>query len=204
MNSHVTCTRARDRKKMAAFLHDLIFGVGGTGTSEPSPRWYPFSAAVEGKVYLYGGRTGDFLKETTTLKTTVHTFDGYLEQWEKIGTWGYSPPGLYRGACASTGHHLYVYGGFDGNQDTGSLHRLDTWTLMWTQLHQSANADPMHKRNCGMVSHGKELILFGGFGLQSNHTQPGAEYDGGYTNELHSFKLKESKGMYNEGAWGRG
>ena len=166
--------------------------------AEPSPRWGQLSAPVEGKVYLYGGRTRDFLKEQNKLASAVHAFDGYLEQWEEVRAEGPPPPGLYRGACASAGHHLYVYGGFDGNKRKGFLHQLDTRTSTWTEL--AGPGDPMHKIGCGMVSHGEELVLFGGFGVPSSHTQPGAEFikDGnystnGYTNELHKFDLKEGE-----------
>ena len=126
--------------------------------------------------------------------------DRYLEQWEEVRAEGPPPPGLYRGACASAGHHLYAYGGTDGNQLKGSLHQLDTRTSTWTQLDTSAG--PMRKSNCGMVSHGEDLILFGGYGVPSAPTQPGAEfikdgnYASGWTNELHRFNLKEGEGVY--------
>ena len=49
-----------------------------------------------------------------------------------------------------------------------------------------------------MVAYGNKLVLFGGYGIPSGPTQPGAEFvkntsftDGrGWTNELHSFDLK--------------
>ena len=167
--------------------------------AEPSPRWGHLSAPVEGKVYLYGGRTRDFLKEKTELVSTMYTFDGYLKQWEEVRAEGPPPPGLYRAACASAGHHLYVYGGYDGNQHSDCLHRLDTKTSTWTQL--AAGSDlggPMCKSNSGMVSHGEELVLFGGYGNIPRHIQPGAKFikrewgaDAGFTNELHQFKEGE-------------
>ena len=167
--------------------------------AEPSPRWGPLSAPVEGKVYLYGGRTRDFLKEQNKLASAVHAFDGYLEQWEEVRAEGPPPPGLYRGACASAGHHLYVYGGEDDTQYKGCLHQLDTRTSTWTQL--AGPGGPMCKSRCGMVSHGEELVLFGGLGAPPSHTQPGAEFIKypnstiGYTNELHKFDLKEGEGV---------
>lgn len=121
----------------------------------------------------------------------------YLEQWEEVIAKGPSPPGLYNGSCSSVGHHLYVYGGTDGNQPKHSLYELNTTTSTWTQLGTSAG--PMAKINCGMVSHGEDLVLFGGFGVPSAPTQPGAEFIesvkyAAWSNELHRFNLKEGEG----------
>ena len=54
-----------------------------------------------------------------------------------------------------------------------------------------------------MVTYGNMLILFGGYGYPSGPTQPGAEFKkdskftggAGWTNELHTFDLKEGEGM---------
>ena len=85
----------------------------GAGFSELSPRWGQFSAVVEGKFCVYGGRTKDFLQ-------------------------------------------------------------LDTRTWTWKQL---SSTGPMRKVGCGMVAHGSNLVLFGGYGIPSGPTQPGAEFE---------------------------
>ena len=77
---------------------------------------------------------------------------------------------------------------------TGSLHCLDTRTLMWRKL---ASAGPMKKRQSGMITYGNQLLLFGGYGVPSGPIQPGSQLvldsrctDGsGWTNELHMFDL---------------
>ena len=172
----------------------------GAGFSEPSPRWGQFSAVVEGKLCVYGGRTKDFLKEKSGLASSVHSFDGLLESWYSEDTGGVPPPaGLYIGACASAGHHVYVYGGYDGSAPQGSLHQLDTRTRTWKQL---SSTGPMRKTACRMVSYGSNLVLFGGYGIPSGPTQPGAEFvkwskytDGsGWTNELHTFDVIKGEG----------
>ena len=48
---------------------------------EPSPRWGHCSAAVDGKMYMWGGRTKEFDKEKT-LYSTLHIFDPFMESWE--------------------------------------------------------------------------------------------------------------------------
>ena len=170
----------------------------GGGFSEPSPRWGHFSAGVGEQLYLWGGRTKDFVKENVLSRRT-HSWDPVLECWQHKECSGLLPPALYAGACASIAHHLYLYGGHDGSADRDSLYQLDTKSLEWQQL---SSAGPMKKYGCGMVAYGNKLVLFGGYGIPSGPTQPGAEFvkdtkftDGaGWTNELHSFDLE--KGVF--------
>ena len=162
---------------------------------EPSPRWGHYSALVEEKFCVWGGRTKDFLHGKSELASSVHCFHPLLEFWDvnKIG--GVPPPGLYLGACASAGHHVYLYGGTDGSHRQSSLHQLDTRSWTWKQL---SSAGPMKKSSCGVVAHDSKLVSFGGYGVP---TQPGAEFiknsrftDGrGWTNEVHTFDLKEGE-----------
>ena len=170
------------------------------GFSEPSPRFGHLSAVVEGKLCVYRGRTKDFLKEKSGLASSVHSFDGLLESWSSEDTGGdVPPPGLHDGACAYSGHHVYVYGGYDGSAHQGSLHQLDTRTWTWKQL---SSTGPMRKAGCKMVAYDSNLVLFGGYGIPSGPTQPGAEFvkyskytDGsGLTNELHTFDLIKGEG----------
>ena len=170
----------------------------GSGFSEPSPRFAHFSAVVEGQVYAYGGRTKDFKKERSCLASTVHFFNLWRESWQERRPKGISPLGLHGGACASAGHHVYFYGGFDGTERHGSLHQLNTSTLTWSIL---STTGPMMKSRCRMINHDNQLLLFGGYGIPSGPTQPGAEFvknvnnpDGrGWTNALHTFCLNEGE-----------
>ena len=149
---------------------------------------------------MWGGFTRDFLKGKSELASSVHCFHPLLEFWDvnKIG--GVPPPGLYLGACASAGHHVYLYGGCDISHYYSSLHQLDTRSWTWKQL---SSAGPMKKESCGVVAHDSKLVLFGGYGFPSGPTQPGAEFikssrftDGrGWTNEVHTFDLKEGEGV---------
>ena len=165
----------------------------GAGFSEPTPRWGQFSAVVEEKPCIFGGRTRGFLKEKSAIATCVHSFDLFQESWSEDKCSGVSPPGLYWGACASVGHHVYVYGGFDGLAGHSSLHQLDTRTWTWKQL---SDTGPSW---CGMIAYDSRLVFFGGFGPSFGPTQPGAEFtkrgDGnmGWTNELQIFDLKEGE-----------
>lgn len=173
------------------------------GFSEPARRWGHLSAPVEGRICMLGGCT------ESEPSPTLHVFDFYLEAWREfeVTADGPSPPpGLYEGASTSSGQHVFIYGGHDGVCFQGSLYELDISTLKWHQLAAtSAGHGPMRKRSCGMVCHHDLLILFGGFGFQSGPTQLGAKFvkceeytDGrGWSNELHTFSLKEGEKVYN-------
>ena len=157
---------------------------------------------IEGKLHVWGGLSWDFVRHKVSLKdhtSTVFNFDSYLETWSHLNAGGTPPSGLYGCACASAGHYLYTFGGGDSdNKYTGSLHQLNTRTSMWTEL---AKDGPMKKAFSAMVVYNNQLILFGGDGIPSGPIQPGAEFivdsnytDGsGWTNEMHSFDLKEGE-----------
>ena len=159
-------------------------------------------APVEGKLHVWGGFSIDLETGKVSLKdhtSTVLTFDSYLETWSHLNAGGTPPSGLYSCACASAGHYLYTFGGGGSNSKyTGSLHQLDTRTSMWTEL---AKDGPMKKANSAMVVYNNHLILFAGYGIPSGPIQPGSEFildrkatDGsGWTNEMHSFDLKEGE-----------
>ena len=170
-----------------------------TMEGEPSPRWGHHSALVEEKFCVWGGRTKDFLQEKSELESSVHCFDPLLEFWDESSSGVPSPVLLYPGACASAGHHVYLYGGHDRSRLQSSLHQLDTRSWTWKQL--SSACGPMRKQGCGMVAHDSKLVLFGGYGIPSGPTQPGAEFikdsrftgGAGWTNEVHTFDLKEGE-----------
>ena len=171
----------------------LVFGrVSINMSAEPSPRHSHFSAAVEGELLLWGGRTENFSKEKRVLASSVHRFNPVQESWAEQKCSGPPPSALYDGACASAGHHFYFYGGEDGREKQCSLYQLDVSSMACKQL---SSAGPSRKTGCGMVTYGKTLVLFGGRGDPSGPTQPGAQWDSGRTNELHTFELEEGEGV---------
>ena len=189
---------------MASIVSSLF---GQTKLYEPSPRFHHGAAPAGGRCYLWGGRVQDFSQSgRRKLASTIEIFDPYLETWEKHPTRGVPPtgeppPGLYGGACTSLLDSLYWFGGRDGSYYYNSLHRLDTTTLEWRELQPLNQADgPMRKHGCGMVSFLQDrLAMFGGYGIPTGPTQPGAMFtkdtdftDGsGLSNELHVFNITE-------------
>lgn len=126
------------------------------------------------------------------------SFNLYLESWADHQYSGVPPSDRFQGgACTSSGHHLYLYGGIEQN----TLYQLDTKVRKWKQL---SAAVPMKSTGCGMITYDSKIVLFGGYGAQSGTTQPGAEFirsgQGafGWTNELHIFDLKKGEEGHHE------
>ena len=170
---------------------------------EPTPRFSHGAASVRGRCYLWGGVVPDFSESgRRKLVSTIEIFDPYLETWENHSTTGIPPPGLYHGACTSLLDSLYWFGGYDhGRSYYNSLHRLDTTTLEWRELHPLNHADgPMRKIWCGMVSFSQDqLAVFGGCCIPTSPIQPGATIivdpfvsERGWTNEFHVFDITRS------------
>ena len=137
--------------------------------AEPSPRVFHFSAAIEDKLYVWGGGGGLGKSDSETWNT--NTFEGP------------HPLGIRWGACASAGHHLYTYGGCDEGGDVqGTLHLLDTRSRRWKLI--SSEGAPMRKTGSKMIIYDSNIVVFGGF------------ENSGETNELHTFNLKEGERLH--------
>ena len=183
----------------------VAFFIGGWGSfkmalyDEPSPRFGPFFSSVDEQIYIWGGYTKKFSTSRGEKIVSIESFDFYLETWTEKKTKGDPPPWLYAGACASSGHIIYTYGGTDGQSDYGSLHEFNTRTSSWRELAPHSADSPMKKYLYGMVVWGEKCVLFGGYGIPSGPTQSGADFvsstDGsGWTNEMHTFDLKKGEG----------
>ena len=159
-----------------------------TSLSEPSPRSHYFSAAIHRHLFVYGG----FLEEGDS---ELHSFSLDREQWWRTATTGqHPPPRLRDGTCISASNYIYLFGGFDGLSRYNNLYKLDynKWTLLSTIGDTNA---PVAKRGCGMVYYEGAIIIVGGYcGLPTGPTQPGAEYNEGFTNEIHQYNLEEGEG----------
>ena len=173
-------------------------------SAEPPPRYSHFSAAFKREFCVYGG---DLCLGINELPTTLHVFSSDAEKWKVTETSGvnFLPPQLLSdGACASSDHHMYIYGGafFDvtaGSEFYSSLFKLDATSLQWSELSRPGGKEaPMAKRACQMVYCNNKLVLFGGcFDQRKVPTRPGAEYKRSigyiFTNELHTFDLDEGE-----------
>ena len=174
---------------------------------EPAARWQHVSCLAEGKAYVWGGETQELVPGTKNdIANCIERFDPYLEVWSQLNTAGTPHPGLRLAACASSGEHLYMYGGFVEGRYEDCLGCLNVKTLTWSRLRPEGGTagGPMRKAGCGMVHfHPNKLAVIGGFGVPTGPTQPGSTFirytaatDGrGVTNEIHVFDLSQGSWM---------
>ena len=144
--------------------------------SEPSPRVGHVSALVDGKVCVWGGDT-----RPAEDAATINCFQPLWESWSQSDCIG-PTPGLKSAACASAGHHLYVYGGRDEEgRYCSSLHQLDLRTNTWRMI---SSDGPRRKLGCCLTVYdsSSNLLLIGG-----------QDKDGNDTDEIHTFNLKEGE-----------
>jgi len=187
---------------MAALL-SLLKG-SRSSSSSPMPRYAHASAQVGNKAIVYSGRTKNYSKKGRQRSASVvDVFDPYREMWEEKQTKGDTPiPGMDSAACATIGDGFFMFGGWDErNDETYSLHRLDTKTYHWsTMSNDDSKERPMAKAAGGMVAFGDNLALLGGYGLPHDPIQPGSTFTGepggasGLTNECHVLHLRGREG----------
>ena len=94
---------------------------------------------------------------------------------------------------------VYLFGGWNDQQFSNDVFRLDPAKMEWEKLECKGGFPPVNKCHCGMVQHEGKLIIFGGIGR--SQMQPGRgggaqyirchdtkiTYEYYWNNELHSF-----------------
>ena len=177
-------------------LNELVMASPGTGTL-PSARVYPFIASAGDLTYLWGGR-----RDTEPKAAFVYRHD--TETWMRKLTSGPHPSaGLNGGACAMSGHNLYLYGGFDMKDcNSGKFYELNTQKWWWRKLFDWSAGGPGKKRGCRMISYQDQLLVVGGaYDKMPSSRQAGARYENDtvtnfvFTNEVHGYSL--TSGMCN-------
>ena len=75
-----------------------------------------------------------YTAEKEKLQSLVEVLDPLTETWTQKTTEGDIPPGMYHGACTSTGQDLFTFGGRDGKLWCGDVYRKPTQnSLRWTR-----------------------------------------------------------------------
>ena len=157
----------------------------------PSARSAPFVASVGELVYLWGGQ-GD------TEPETVFIYRHDTETWTREVTKGLHPPaGLNNGGSTLSGQCLYLYGGYGGASRHGDLYELNIKNWTWRKVCDGGAGGPGKKSGCRMISYQDQLLVVGGYyghDKTPSSRQAGASYQGGYTNEIHSYYLITGEG----------
>ena len=154
----------------------------------PSARRNPFIASAGELIYLWGGE-GDNEPES------VFTYRYDTETWTREVTEGTHPPaGLNDGGCTISGQCLYLYGGYAGRSHQGVLYELNIKSWTWRKVCDGGAGGPGKKTGCTMISYQDQLLVVGGCYYKTpSSRQAGANYQGGRTNEVHSYNLTTGK-----------
>ena len=104
----------------------------------------------------------------------------------------------------SMGGLVYLYGGWNDQEFSNDVFRLDPTSMVWEKLQSSDGHPPVRKCHCGIVQHEGKLIIFGGIGTAGQAGRGGGAqyitchdtkvtYDYCWNNELHSFDPNTGK-----------
>ncbi|XP_067011979.2 kelch domain-containing protein 2 isoform X2 [Anabrus simplex] len=139
------------------------------------------AVAYQECVIIWGGYV-EHVQETSTSPIVsqyhdtdeIWVYDRITEVWERILTKGDIPP-RNSGSCAVLlEDNLYVFGGYHGESDPGSmegnsnqLYRLDLTTMTWEWLHPPGPLPAACDKLVGWT-YQRKLYFFGGFGPPPN------------------------------------
>ena len=144
----------------------------------PSPRFGHSQCAMGGNVYVFGGRAGTAIDEQ--LMDDLHKWDPQTATWSVVPTRGGSAP------CPRSYHSMvappastcfYVFGGCSQQGRLADLHRFDTETGVWTQLHtgpmEGRGGTPVVATSTGHIYivggfAGREMADVHAYSLQTN------------------------------------
>ncbi len=130
--------------------------TGGSWTQKApmlKPRFYHSSVMVGGKIYVMGGRSGDF---PAPLEKTVEMYDPVLDEWTFVADMK-TARGVF--SAEVVGNKIYVMGGATG--PTGSLQSMEVYdpqTNTWTLLDDMPQKRPLH----GSAVVNNKILVFGG------------------------------------------
>ncbi|KAK9825908.1 hypothetical protein WJX81_004489 [Elliptochloris bilobata] len=128
------------RKPIDSQIHryDLNSGVWEllqTNGTPPTPRVATSAAAVGGKIYYFGGRSGVDMAEGPL--NDLHVFDTASAAWRAVGARGTPPTPRSFHASAVVGSRMFVFGGCGAAGRLNDLWVFDTDAETWEQMPSS-------------------------------------------------------------------
>ncbi|GAA5898130.1 hypothetical protein JCM6882_003333 [Rhodosporidiobolus microsporus] len=118
---------------------DLSAGSVETLSASSSSLWpasrvgHTFTAASDGKVYLWGGRGGKDMSSFSG-DTSIWRFDPTMKGWEELETKGDQPEARSFHTMTSADGKLYLHAGCPASGRLPTLHSLDLTSLTWSTL----------------------------------------------------------------------
>ena len=162
---------------ISPYYDDLAFSIGGTKTHnwksiapiESTGRSRPAAAAVNGKIYLFGGELNGNLRANT-----VERYDPSLNEWSILpGAMPYPASNI---CAAAIGTQIYIPGGYTASSAIlDTLQVFDVTTNNWTVVTTDPLPIKLHGMGCAALNN--KLYVIGG-NNDTGVTQSAAyEYD---------------------------
>ncbi|EFJ15144.1 hypothetical protein SELMODRAFT_42940, partial [Selaginella moellendorffii] len=129
----------------------------------PAPREGHSASLIGDNLFVFGGCGKSSDPSEEEYYNDLHVLNTSTFVWKKISTTGVSPIPRDSHTCSSYKNCFVVMGGEDGgNAYLNDVHILDTETMAWREV-KTTGAELMPRAGHTTISHGKYLVVFGGF-----------------------------------------
>jgi N-acetylneuraminic acid mutarotase len=156
----MNCNVKTFRKVFILVIAQIALIAAQTWTSHtpiPTPRWYPASVLLDGKIYVIGGQDSTYPYQSLN---TVEVYDPVQDTWDSRAPMLTDRWGLM---AAAVGGKIYAIGGRTGSASQGhtasnSVEEYDRLTDMWT----SKTVMPTARGYGGCGVYHDTIFVFGG------------------------------------------
>ncbi|EFJ04563.1 hypothetical protein SELMODRAFT_432297 [Selaginella moellendorffii] len=146
----------------------------------PASREGHSASLIGDNLFVFGGCGKSSDPSEEEYYNDLHVLNTNTFVWKKISTTGVSPIPQDSHTCSFYKNCFVVMGGEDGdNAYLNDVYILDTETMAWREV-KTTGAELMLRAGHTTISHGKYLVVFGGF-----------SYDHKLFNDVHTLDLKK-------------
>ncbi|EFJ13495.1 hypothetical protein SELMODRAFT_424453 [Selaginella moellendorffii] len=129
----------------------------------PAPKEGHSALLIGDNLFVFGGCGKSSDPSEEEYYNDLHVLNANTFVWKKISITGVSPIPRDSHTCSSYKNCFIVMGGEDGgNAYLNDVHILDTETMAWREV-KTTGAELMPRAEHTTISHGKYLVVFGGF-----------------------------------------
>ncbi|RWS07856.1 kelch domain-containing protein 3-like protein, partial [Dinothrombium tinctorium] len=147
-------------------LRTLVWTLVKTYGVPPSPRDFHTASNVDGRMYVFGGRSNN--QGTANFheiyESTVYCLDTSKMTWNSPFVSGEIPTGRRSHSAFVSNGKMYIFGGYNGNikQHFNDLHCFDTQTSTWHSIKIKGRKIPCPRRRQCLCLIDNRVYIFGG------------------------------------------
>ncbi|XP_050439295.1 kelch domain-containing protein 3-like [Adelges cooleyi] len=146
-----------------------------TENDPPSFRDFHTASAVGDRMYIFGGRGGHIVENEIDHEiycSDVHYYDTKLNIWVRPTVQdGYKPPGRRNHSTFVHNQFLYLYGGFEKNENTHfeDIYRYNVVSSTWSKVSPVGTAPCARRRHICLLVNDKVFVYGGLSPISDNH-----------------------------------